>query len=162
MKYVIRSLEAHEYAVLNDFLYEAIYIPEGTEAPPRSVLELPELQVYIEGFGTSKDDHALAAMADEQIVGVVWTRIMNDYGHIDEDTPSLSISVLEEYRGAGIGTALLDTMLSNLASCGYAQVSLSVQKENFAVKMYEKAGFTVYSEREEEYIMHAPLCRSSE
>lgn len=153
MDYTIRELKEEEYSVLKDFLYDAIYIPEGLAAPPRSVLDVPELQVYIKEFGRSKHDHALAAIVQEKIVGIVWARIMNDYGHIDDETPSLSISVLKEYRGAGIGTALLETMLTHLASRGYSRVSLSVQRENYAVKMYEKVGFTVYIEKDEEYIM---------
>lgn len=36
---------------------------------------------------------------------------MEDYGHIDVDTPSLAISLLPEYRGQGIGTKLLSNLL---------------------------------------------------
>ena len=78
---------------------------------------------------------------------------MNDYGHIDDESPSLSISVLEEYRGHGIGTKLLYEMLKRLKNDGYKRVSLSVQKENYAFKMYRKAGFEVFRENNEEYIM---------
>ena len=160
MNYTIREMKQEEYALLNDFLYEAIYIPEGAEPPPRSVVSLPELQEYIVDFGTRKHDRALAAEVQGQIVGVVWVRIMNDYGHIDDDTPSLAMSIYQEYRGLGIGTALLKALLSTLKSKGYPKVSLSVQKANYAVKVYQTAGFHVVSENEEEYIMVADLCRS--
>ena len=78
---------------------------------------------------------------------------MNDYGHIDNDTPSLAMSVSKEYRGLGIGSSLLKELLSALKSVGYSKISLSVQKANFAVKMYKQAGFTVVDENSEEYIM---------
>ena len=78
---------------------------------------------------------------------------MNDYGHIDNDTPSLAMSVSKEYRGLGIGSSLLKELLSALKSVGYSKISLSVQKANFAVKMYKQAGFTVADENSEEYIM---------
>ena len=78
---------------------------------------------------------------------------MDDYGHIDGETPSLAVSLYREYRGRGIGTALLREMLSLLKRKGYERVSLSVQKANYALKMYEKAGFEVVDETEEEYIM---------
>ena len=107
MDYLIREMNREEYALLSDFLYEAIYIPKGVEPPPRSVVSLPELQEYIVDFGTRKHDHALIAEVQGRIVGAVWVRIMNDYGHIDDDTPSLAMSVYQEYRGHGIGTALL-------------------------------------------------------
>ena len=78
---------------------------------------------------------------------------MNDYGHIDVDTPSLAMSVLEKYRDMGIGTLLLEQMLLAEKVAGYAKLSLSVQKDNYAVKLYRKAGFTTVSETDEEYIM---------
>ncbi|NDO30105.1 GNAT family N-acetyltransferase [Enterocloster clostridioformis] len=39
---------------------------------------------------------------------------------------------------------------------GYKQTSLSVQKANYAVNMYQKIGFEVVNENDEEYIM---ICR---
>lgn len=62
--------------------------------------------------------------------GAVWVRIMNDYG-IDDDTPSLAMSVLPEYRGMGIGTSLLKQLLSAEKAAGCAKFSLSVQKDNY-------------------------------
>ena len=78
---------------------------------------------------------------------------MNDYGHIDDDTPSLAMSIIKNYRGLGIGTSLLKQLLSVERLAGYSKISLSVQKSNYAVKMYKKAGFTVIDENSEEYIM---------
>ena len=62
---------------------------------------------------------------------------MNDYGHIDDNTPSFAISLYEEYRGKGIGTELMKTMLKLLKNKGYKKTSLAVQKDNYAVKMYK-------------------------
>ena len=47
LDYIIRVLKLEEACLLRDFLYEAIYLPEGTPPPPRSVIDLPELQIYI-------------------------------------------------------------------------------------------------------------------
>ena len=82
MNYMIREMKKTEYSLLSDFLYEAIYIPQGAEAPPRSIIESPELQVYVEHFGTRRADYALAAEVDGKVIGAVWVRVMNDYGHI--------------------------------------------------------------------------------
>ena len=125
------------------------------EKPPKAIIEQPELQVYIADFGKS-DDWCLVAEVKEKIVGAVWVRIMNDYGHIDDETPSFAISLYEEYRNMGIGTALMRDMLEFLKNKGYKQTSLSVQKANYAVRMYQKVGFEVIDENEEEYIM---VCR---
>ena len=155
MDYRIREIRENEYCILSEFLYEAIFIPEGTEKPPKSIIEQPELQVYIADFGKS-DDWCLVAEVKEKIVGAVWVRIMNDYGHIDDETPSFAISLYEEYRDMGIGTVLMRDMLEFLKNKGYKQTSLSVQKANYAVRMYQKVGFEVIDENEEEYIM---VCR---
>ncbi len=142
MDYRIREIRENEYCILSEFLYEAIFIPEGTEKPPKSIIEQPELQVYIADFGKS-DDWCLVAEVKEKIVGAVWVRIMNDYGHIDDETPSFAISLYEEYRNMGIGTVLMRDMLEFLKNKGYKQTSLSVQKANYAVRMYQKVGFEV-------------------
>ena len=89
MDYQIREIRWEEYAILDEFLYEAIFIPDGVEAPPKSIIRQPELQVYVSDFG-KKDDHCIVAEVNGEIIGVVWTRIMNDYGHVDDTTPSFA------------------------------------------------------------------------
>ena len=155
MDYRIREIRENEYYVLSEFLYEAIFIPVGMEKPPKAIIEQPELQVYIADFGKS-DDWCLVAEVKEKIVGAVWVRVMDDYGHIDDETLSFAMSLYEEYRNMGIGTALMRDMLEFLKNKGYKQTSLSVQKENYAARMYQKVGFEVIDENEEEYIL---VCR---
>ena len=149
----IRKIYPDEYAVLKDFLYEAIFIPEGVEPPSKDIVELPELRLYYEDFGKGRGDHAIVAEENGMIVGAVWTRIMNDYGHVDNDTPSFAISLYKECRGKGTGTCLMKAMLDLLRQEGYKRASLAVQKANYAVRMYEKVGFRTISENDEEYIM---------
>ncbi len=96
MDYIIREMRSEEYCLLSDFLYEAIYIPEGIEPPPKSVIECPELQEYIVEFGNRKHDKALVAEMQGNVIGAIWVRIMNDYGHIDNDTPSLANVCLQK------------------------------------------------------------------
>ena len=156
MDYQIRPILAEENNLLEDFSYEAIFVPEGASAPPKSIIQQPELQIYITDFGQRKDDIGLVAEVEKKAVGAVWVRIMNDYGHIDNDTPSFAIALYKDYRGLGIGTALMQEMLRILKDRGYKQASLAVQKANYAVKMYQNVGFTIVDENEEEYIM---LCR---
>ena len=153
MEYKIRFIGENEYILLEDFLYEAIFIPKGVPAPPRDIIHKPELQVYVADFGKRKGDIGLVAEADNKIVGAVWVRIMNDYGHIDDETPSFAVSLYKEYRNCGIGTALMKEMLNVLYQAGYKQASLAVQKENYAVKMYKNIGFVIVDENDEEYIM---------
>lgn len=153
----IRQLRSDETALLEEFVYEAIFIPAGMEKPSREIIRLPELRLYYENFGCGNADYCLAAEVNQTVIGAVWSRIMNDYGHVDEKTPSLAIALYEAYRGKGIGTRLMRKLLELLKEKGYKQASLSVQKENYAVNMYRKLGFEVVRETDEEFIMICEL-----
>lgn len=153
MDYNIRKIEEKEYILLENFIYEAIFIPEGVEPPPKSIINQPDLQVYIKDFGKEKDDICFVAETDDKVIGAVWVRDMKDYGHIEDGVPSFAISLYKPYRNFGIGTKLMKTMLSELKQRGYKKTSLAVQKENYAVKMYRKVGFKIIRETEEEFIM---------
>jgi len=153
MHYVIRELQENEKSLLNDFLYEAIYVLDGTALPSKDIIYKPELQVYVSDFGEEKDDNCLVTEVDGRVVGAVWVRIINDYGHVDDRTPSFAISLYPDYRGLGIGTKMMKEMLTLLINKGYEKVSLSVQKANYAYKMYLKVGFEIVGENEGEYIM---------
>lgn len=153
MEYLIRKLREDEMDLLKEFLFEAIFIPEGIAPPDKSIVERPELRVYTDGFGEKKGDNCLVAEVSGRVIGAVWTRIMNDYGHVDDDTPSFAISLYREYRGQGIGTQLMLSMLRLLKEQGFRRASLAVQKANYAVRMYERVGFRIAAENEEEFIM---------
>ena len=153
LSYTIRPMIFQEYSLLDDFLYEAIFIPKGVEAPPKDIIKAPELQVYVESFGTRDGDICFVAEISGKVVGAVWVRIMDDYGHVEDGVPSFAISLYKKYRGCGIGTELMKRMLAELQIRGYKKASLAVQKENYAVRMYKKVGFEIIDENDEEYIM---------
>ncbi|MBQ4067877.1 MAG: GNAT family N-acetyltransferase [Lachnospiraceae bacterium] len=153
MSYNIRYMDNKEIALLDDFLYEAIFIPEGVDEPLREIINAPELQVYVQDFGKQEGDICFVAEVDKKIVGAVWVRNMDDYGHVEDGVPSFAISLYKEYRGLGIGTMLMKRMLQELKERGYQKTSLEVQKANYAVKMYKNVGFEIIDENEEEYIM---------
>ena len=157
MQAKIRTLKDDETDLLQTFLYEAIFVPEGAAPPPREIIEKPELRVYTDDFGQRKGDNGLVAVIDHQVVGAVWTRIMDDYGHVDDETPSFAIALYPAYRGQGIGTAMMKAMLALLKNQGYRQGSLAVQKANDAVKLYRDVGFEIVDENAEEYIMVCTL-----
>ena len=154
---LLRTLRKEETELLKDFLYEAIFIPEGDEPPDRSIIEQSELSIYYDDFGSGNADNCIVAEDNGKVIGAVWTRIMNDYGHVDNETPSFAISLYKEYRGEGIGTELMRKMISLLKEQGYKKASLAVQKANYAVKMYKKVGFKIIDENSEEYIMVCDL-----
>lgn len=153
MDYTIREMRIDEYPLLDDFLYQAIYQPDKTNLAPKSIINNSELQVYIKGFGTQKDDHCFCAEVDNKVVGAVWVRNINGYGSIDNVTVEFAISVFDEYQKMGIATALMNKMLMHLKELNYPKASLAVQKGNYAVRMYQKVGFEIACENEQEYIM---------
>ena len=142
-----------EYPLLDDFLYQAIFQPDKTNLAPKSIIEKPELQVYIKDFGTKKDDHCLCAETNGNVVGAVWVRNIDGYGNIGNDTVEFAISVLDDYQKQGIGTALMIKMIEYLKLHHYHRASLAVQKANYAVRMYKKVGFEIIDDTEQEYIM---------
>jgi len=155
MEYKVRPIMTDEIPLLPDFLYEAIYQSDESNLLPRSVLNKPEINVFIDGFGEKKDDRCLVALSDGEIIDAVWIRILSGdvkgYGNIDDETPEFAISVYKQYRGKGVGTHLMRGMIRLLKDRGYAKASLAVQKDNYAVKMYQDVGFTVVNENDEEY-----------
>lgn len=157
---IIREIKQTEIPLLADFLYEAIFQRDEQNRLTRDVIKQPEIQVYIEKFG-GKDDYCLVAECDDKIVGAVWTRIMagkvRGFGNVDDQTPEFAISLYPEYRNHGIGTTLMTRMLQHLKKKGYRQASLAVQKDNYALRMYQAVGFTVLDELDQEYLMICQL-----
>ena len=154
---LVREIIKTEYPVLEDFLYNAIFIPEGEEWPPREIIFEPEIFVYIKDFGLDTDC-GVVAERDGTIIGAAWTRIIPAYGHIDERTPELAISVLPKYRNQGVGATLMNRLFSLLREHGYERTSLSVQQNNPAVRFYKRLGYEITDEKldhagHEDYIM---------
>jgi ribosomal protein S18 acetylase RimI-like enzyme len=153
---IIREMKPSETYLLKDFLYEAIFQKDETQKLPREIINEPHLKIYIDEFGRP-GDFCLVADINGRLAGAVWTRQFPEgqkgYGHVDDSTPELSISLRKEYRNQGIGTALMKAMLKLLKEQGFEKVSLSVQKDNYASKMYRNLGFEVVKDEPEEYLM---------
>ena len=154
----VRGMLEGDFECLPEFLYQAIFIPEGVEVPARSIINEPEILIYIEGFGTHAGDLGVVAEQNGMIVGAAWARIIPAFGHVDDETPELAISVLPEFRGYGIGTKMMQKLFKVLQESGYDRTSLSVQKDNPAVRFYKRLGYKMAGERldhagHEDYLM---------
>ena len=79
--------------------------------------------------------HVLAWNDDGQPIG---TGRMQKNGHIGR------LAVIAEWRGYGIGTAMLDEFITFAQSVGLKQVYLNSQEQ--AVEFYEKCGFIIDGE----------------
>ena len=132
---IYRELKPSEYDLLKTFLYEAIYIPEGVNPPDKSIIELTELSLYYDDFGSGSADFCIVAEDEGGVVGAAWSRIMDDYGHVDDDTPSLAMSVLKDHRGKGIGTRLLQELITMLNEKGYSRLPNRRSDRNMRVSV---------------------------
>lgn len=152
MSFSIRPIQPKDYKLLAEFLYNAIFLPPDAPTLSRDIIYKPEIALYINNFGGSYD----CGSVDEQdgiAVGMAWTRIIPAYGHVDSQTPELAMSVLPAYREHGIGTLLLTSLFELLCRRGYRQTSLSVQKANPAVRLYQRLGYEIIRENHDDFIM---------
>ncbi len=132
-----------------EMLYQAIFVLPGSEAPAREIVRQPELARYAAGWGRDGDLGFYAMLAEPQPLGAAWLRQWpadnRGYGWVDDQTPELSLAVLPDHRGQGIGSRLLAHLLEQ-ARLSCPAVSLSVSAENPAVHLYQRAGFRIVRE----------------
>ena len=152
----IRAIADHEFGFLFDLVYEAAYIPDGMERPPKSFVYGPKVSRYVEDFGR-EGDLAFVLVDGHELVGGIWSRFFFEdcrgYGFVDESTPELGMAILDPYRGRGFGTQLLQRLIDSLIDGGFRKVSLSVDRRNPALRLYERFGFEVVREKGNAYTM---------
>ncbi len=142
---VIRPATATDLPFLWDMLYEAIFVPPGQAAPPRSVLQDPRVDHYLRDFPSRPGDAGLIADTPQGPAGAAWHRRLPahdpGYGFVRADVPEVTIALAPAFRGQGLGTKLLERLLADAAAAGHPGLSLSVQVRNRARHLYERLGF---------------------
>jgi ribosomal protein S18 acetylase RimI-like enzyme len=126
-------------------LYEAAcWRPQRPGPPKDEVLSDPHIARYHEGWGRPGDAAVIAA-ADGEPVGAAWYRLFDvekpGYGFVAANVPELSIGVASEHRGRGVGSALLAALMDLARERGFDALSLSVEEDNPALRLYERSGF---------------------
>ena len=142
---VFRPLRADEVEHVRWALFEAVAWDPGRELPPFELaIEHPELARYHREWGRPGDLGVVAERGDE-VVGVALARLFtaDDHGHgyVDGETPELAIAVADGARGGGLGTRLLNELAAAARGAGIRRLSLSVDAENPALRLYERLGY---------------------
>jgi GNAT superfamily N-acetyltransferase len=143
----LRPGTRQDSAFLRAMLYEAAYWRPGGERPPLDEgLAYPDLAKIIEAWGERVGDTAVIAFQEDgEHVGAAWYRFWrrddHSYGFVDERIPEIGIGVLEAYRGRGFGSALLAALVGQARQDRIPALSLSVERDNEARRLYERIGF---------------------
>jgi len=145
--YTIRPALASDAGFLADMLTEAVNW--STQWPPKSrdrILSAPDTAHYVVGWPQDTDLGVLAE-ADGHPVGAAWLRFRPatdpGYGFVAADVPELTIGVAAGWRGRGIGRALLRAIAAQARARGIARISLSVERKNYAQRLYLSEGYRV-------------------
>ncbi|MCY7402590.1 MAG: GNAT family N-acetyltransferase [Nocardioides sp.] len=126
----------------------AFWRRDGSVGTSADVLRDPALAHYVSGWPQPGDLGVIAGA--NQPVGAAWLRLFTaddpGYGFTDVATPEVSMGVLCSWRGQGVGRRLLERLISAAREMGLPALSLSVEADNYAHRLYEDLGFTVVAE----------------
>ncbi|ELS58945.1 putative N-acetyltransferase [Streptomyces viridochromogenes Tue57] len=94
----------------------------------------------------------VAAEVDGRAVGAAWLRFFTEaepaYGFVHADIPELAIGVVADWRGRGVGRALLRALADTARQHGLEYISLSVERANPAAALYYAEGYRVVESRD--------------
>ena len=148
---ILRESKQSDMPFLRDMLYEAVFWRASDNKPTKEEgLAFPEVNAALAGFGQREGDAAVVAISESAPVGAAWYRFWKDddnaRGHVDESMPVLAIGVHSDYRHQGIGGKMVDWLVEYAAKRGVAKISLSVAKDNYAMKLYMQKGFVEHAD----------------
>ena len=133
---IIRGGGAQDVRFMRDMLRHAY-------ASASLVADLP-VSRYVDRWGR-RGDTAVIGLEGATPVGAAWYRLYSaaepGYGFLDEETPELTIAVVPSRRHHGYGTVLLIELLDRARAAGHRAISLSVDRGNPAIELYERHGF---------------------
>lgn len=143
--YYVRPIEEQDIPFLWEMLYASLHRREGDAPLPIESIHTPGLSKYVEGWGRAGDFGYVAVDQQGKRLGSITLRFYTDqnagYGYVNAATPEMGMAVTEDARGKGVGTLLLQTALDEVERREIAAVSLSVDPDNQAIRLYKRLGF---------------------
>ncbi|MFC5449346.1 GNAT family N-acetyltransferase [Paenibacillus aestuarii] len=144
--FTIRPVTEQDVPFLWEMLYESLYVPDGQAPISRNMILEPFLSKYVEGWGRNGDLGFVAVNKEGHSVGSITARYYSEenkgFGYVRDDIPELGMALRADYRGKGIGKALMIALIHELKANGVEGVSLSVDPGNLpAARLYRSFGF---------------------
>jgi ribosomal protein S18 acetylase RimI-like enzyme len=159
----IRTAGPSDVDFLGEMLFEAAYRPGVARPPMDEMWSDSRIARYVTEWGRRGDAALIAVGDDGRRLGAAWYRLFSadepGFGFVDADTPEISIAVVPDSRGRGVGSALLDALVERARREGFRALTLSVNPENPALRLYDRAGFVRVESRETHWTMRLELSR---
>ena len=142
----IRPAQGRDAAFREDMLVEAINWDQTIPRRRRDeVLGHHSNRHYVAGWPRPSDVGFIAEDPEKAPVGAAWLRFFSEedpgYGFVAGDVPEISIAVVPERLGQGIGDRLLRELEDHARRRGIRALSLSVEPKNRARRLHERHGF---------------------
>jgi ribosomal protein S18 acetylase RimI-like enzyme len=131
MKPTLYFLRSSEQKIVTDMLHYAYRLDETD----KKIQDFPELEIYDRFYGLSSKDLGLYALSEHKIAGAAWIRLLKE-----DEPPILTIGVKPEFRGTGIGSAMLEQLFLE-AGALFERISVSVLNNEKSVSFFKKHGF---------------------
>lgn len=143
----IRSAAQADGAFLGDMVVEAANWRQGSARPKHQIMTHPDHNRYVSGWMRPGDAGFVATDEHDEPIGAAWYRMLPrtdpGFGYVGTGVPELIIGVRPLWRAHGVGRALLQRLCEHARAQGFARLSLSVERDNFAQTLYRSEGFAV-------------------
>src|SRR5699024_373348 len=159
MQMILRELHTDDLPFLRQMVVETINWKPGRDATFDDVMTDERMERYIVNWGRDGDGGVIAEK-DSGPIGAVWWRYHTaaepSYGYVADDIPEIAIAIAEDGRGKGLGRKLIQAAKATLSKI-VDRVSLSVEADNFALKLYESEGFVIVDQENNDITMICEL-----
>ena len=158
MGLLLRESQEADLSFLRAMLYEAVFWRVDVDKPSFDEgLAYPDVGKSLAGWGARDGDIAVVAAMDSMQVGAGWVRFWTESntirGFVEEGTPVLVFGVHPDYRHRGIGTTMIDWLITYTSEHGVPRISLAVSKDNYALDLYRQQGFREVEDTGDSYLM---------
>lgn len=141
----IRLAAAHDRPFLERVLAMAADWREETSRAAEETIQQFAVERYVAGWPQPRDRGVVADEAGP--VGAAWWRYFDEddpgYGFVKAEIPEITLGVVPDARGQGVGTRLLLALIQEAQAQQVVALSVSVEADNPARRLYERCGFKV-------------------